>query len=577
MLGEFYEIKRGFGKEIERSAFFEMLEVVSFVSTVLKRNNIELEELESNDYESFKRCLLDRLGDNDKLLRDNLDHIYNSLYYQGDNYLFQLLNQIDKYPIEHLKIMFNDILEYEKNHLGLAQAMNYSNTEIIKLIEMMNEDKAINRVLDICSGAGDFLANFTSTDKAVTADGVEINTNIYLKSLMRFYINNQKVNVLNEDALQHSFDGTYDIVFCNHPWTVRYSEDVKEDINNNIKLNFSKSRTDWAFVNKAINSINDNGNAYVIVPSGLLFGLSKSDIAIRKELVKKKFLKYVILMPEKSDIYNRSSSLLLVFSKNNEEVTFVDASHCCKEDRRVNVIDANQIYNLIQNKPDDYVKVIDAMTIASNNYDLNVNTYFRKEIKLPNGQPLKKYAEIFRGYQYIDRNDEELAPGEGQYSIVKLKDVENNSLDYSKLNTINLDYKRVSRFCLRDGDILITAKASSLKLIIIDRIGERKVIPTGNLTVIRVNNEELDPVYLFAFLSGNLGKQLLSSLQTGSSILNIPKRALEEMNVPILDMDTQESIKNIFKTLNDELIKLNKIIAGINDMMANIYSGMVGD
>lgn len=577
MQNEFLNIKKNFGKKIEITKLYEMVEVVSFVSTVLKRNDIELDEIESNDYESFKRCLIDRLGDDDKLLCDNLDYFYNYLIYQGDNYFFQILNQIDKYTIDQLKNLFNDILEREKNNFGLNYSKNYSNSEIIKLIEMMSKDKTLNRVLDICSGAGEFLSYFTANNEVITADGVEINTNIYLKSLMRSYINNQKINVLNEDALQHSFDGTYDVVFCNHPWMIKYTDDVKEDTNNNIKLNYSKSRTDWAFVNKAINSINDTGNAYVIMPSGLLSGLSKMDITIRKEIVENKFLKYVILMPKKTEIHTRVSSLLLVFSKNNEKVTFVDASHCYKEDKILNIIDVNQVYELIQNKPEEYVKTVDFETIANTKYDLNVSTYFRKEIKLPNGQPLKKYAEIFRGYQYTGKKEDELDPGEGEFSLVKMKDVENNSLDYEKLSSMNLDPKKVSHYCLQNDDILITTKASVLKLIIVDGVGDKKIIPTGNLTVIRVKNKELDPVYLFTFLSGNFGKQLLYSLQTGTVMLNIPKKALEEMNVPILDMDTQEVIKNRFKNLNEELKTINKRIEKINDMMLDIYSDVVGD
>ena len=59
--------------------------------------------------------------------------------------------------------------------------------------------------------------------------------------------------------------------------------------------------------------------------------------------------------------------------------------------------------------------------------------------------------------------------------------------------------------------------------------------------------------------------------------MNIPKKSLEDMKIPLLDKDTQEVICNKFKILNAELINLERKIKNIQNKITDIYSDEVGD
>lgn len=79
-------------------------------------------------------------------------------------------------------------------------------------------------------------------------------------------------------------------------------------------------------VEKAVNMLNENGLAAIVVPGSTLFGMTKAQIEQRKKIVDNRWLKAVIALP--ACFYGTSVGVnLLVISKTeNEEVLFINAS-----------------------------------------------------------------------------------------------------------------------------------------------------------------------------------------------------------------------------------------------------------
>ena len=76
------------------------------------------------------------------------------------------------------------------------------------------------------------------------------------------------------------------------------------------------------------------------------------------------------------------------------------------------------------------------------------------------------------------------------------------------------------------------------------RFRGKQVIPTGNLSVIRVTDKKVSPLYLFIFLMSSKGQALLDQCLVGSTIKSLSKKELDEMYIPAIDLETQKKIED---------------------------------
>ena len=78
-------------------------------------------------------------------------------------------------------------------------------------------------------------------------------------------------------------------------------------------------------------------------------------------------------------------------------------------------------------------------------------------------------------------------------------------------------------------------------------IKNRKIIPNGNLLVLRLNNEEINPYYLQAYLNSENGQLSLAQIQTGAIIMSINPSRIEQMQVSMVDKETQDIFVEKYK------------------------------
>ena len=197
-------------------------------------------------------------------------------------------------------------------------------------------------------------------------------------------------NIERVDTLSKKFneDDQYDVILANPPF--KGSID-KGDINENLSLKTTK--TELLFVNRLINSLKIGGRAAVIVPDGVLFGLSNAHVSLRKMLIENCELQGVISMP--SGVfkpYAGVSTAVLVFVKGGttERVWFYDMqSDGYSLDDKRDRIGSNDLPDIVKEwkvrskNPNDDRKAkhffVPVKEIIDNKYDLSINRY--KEIE----------------------------------------------------------------------------------------------------------------------------------------------------------------------------------------------------
>ena len=154
---------------------------------------------------------------------------------------------------------------------------------------------------------------------------------------------------------------------------------------------------------------------------------------------------------------------------------------------------------------------------------------------------LKDVAEVFRGKAITEKSEK------GNVKVVNISNMTETGIDYRGLDLINEEERKVARYFLEDGDVLVTTKGFSIKAAVFES-QNIKCIPSSNLCVIRPNQKQLNGTYLKLFLDSEVGVKLLKSLQRGTSIVNINYQDICELEIPVPSLDKQLDIVNEYNS-----------------------------
>lgn len=560
-------IYRAKTKNMDNSAVRYYMKLQSYLIYMQRHGKIKHTHFDFEDYRVFeekmkraiescqssttKKVLVSILNNNFTYIRDGANDIYK-----------QLLECEDKELLEAFKI---------ESIMGPILSSSPSITEdcLSELVIKLHEGRSNKKIIDLCSGKGQFLSMAANSYKNSELFGVEIAMPNVIESRMLLDMMSVKNSILTEDLFSIPCAPDYDLVFSDFPWRMSIYQDIREDKDSTFSYENIKKNVDWAFAGKAINSINENGRAYVLMPTGALN--STLDEKIRKQVIDKGLLEMSISLPAGTRFFTNIDYSLLVFSKGNENVRMVDATSFYTRKK----LKVDDIINAINDNSSEYVKIIDNSTIIENSYKLNSQPYFMEKIIVPHAKQLQTVAKTFRGIQYSSKQYTDLGPGEGKYSVVKISDINDDFLDCSGLSTVDMPEDKVQKYLLKVNDILIVSKGYGLKLAYVKDLCGKQVIPTGNLNVIRVKNNDVLPLYLYIFLMSSKGKALLEQNLAGASIKSLSKKALDEMDIPAIDLDTQEVIENRYLKLQEKIVKLKKDLQDSEEKQSNIFESEV--
>ena len=464
---------------------------------------------------------------------------------------------------------------YTPETLSLAGSMHLSSSDITDLVYVLTKDRNIKTIADICSGNGNFLVEVADKYPNSSLYGIETYYNSYLISRIRLCLINANYQLHEGNVLSTSFDRKYDLVFSNYPWNMKPTASLVEDVKPRIHFKEIKLRSDWAFIEKAVNSFANGGRAIVLVSEGCLY--NGIDQEYRKALVENKLLEMVIALPAGTIAGTSVNYSVLMLSENNDKVQFIDATKFYKTEKRYKSLDIEMITDKIIQKGEGFIKVENETLLKEEEINLSAPHFFQSKIFLPFPKAIKEVAHTFRGYQFNPKKQIEEKPGLGQYSILKLGNINDGEIDYKTLNSFDDPSSRADKFILKDGDVVFTCRGIGYKTALIHDIGNNKVVPSSNLMVIRPDSEYLDPMYLNYFLNSSLGKECIKRLQTGGVIPSITKSSLDNMEIPVMDKDTQEVVVTRYQIINKKINEIREQLITLEQKSDNIIADLVGE
>lgn len=178
----------------------------------------------------------------------------------------------------------------------------------------------------------------------------------------------------------------------------------------------------------------------------------------------------------------------------------------------------------------------------------NIDMAFAEEdddIKSFSASPVKKLqlkdaATVFRGKAVNAKSKS------GNIGVINISDITDTGIDYSNIDYVDDEERRVSRYVLQDGDVLVTARGTTVKVAVF-KAQPTICIPSANINVIRPK-EMLNGTYLKLFLESPVGVKLLKSLQRGTGVVNINFKDMSELEVPVLPLEEQETLVQEYNT-----------------------------
>ncbi|MBC3802956.1 N-6 DNA methylase [Acetobacterium fimetarium] len=480
------------------------------------------------------------------------------------------------------------VLSRLSTEMGSAESLSSESIEGLA-VELLRSIPGSSFV-DYCSGRGSMLAKAYKEGIATEFYGQEICVPTYYESKIILHaLGLTDYQIELGDVLAnpkfHDAKGTlkkFSKAFSQFPLGIK-----KRDLVLHSALDFwgteatdrLKNRLDWAFIGTLADSISEEGKAIAVIPSGLLSNVV--DQPFRQELLEKGMVEGIIKLPKNVIPQTAIEITLLILSHHNTAVRLVDATEIYTKGRRKNELTAVDIkkimtlYNSQDNMPEAHT-VLNAV-IAAGNYNLDPFGYLEtNQIEIPYPLKLDQITEtIFRGLQLKASDQDEMITEKSDYQLVGLKDIEAGQISKDLTNVNLSDKKKYARYFLEEGDILMTAKGTVLKIAVANLDKDKKYIVTGNLMVIRPRKDQVDPTYLKVFLDSEDGRKLLKTVQTGTSLISISTGALKDLEVSVPPKEIQNKISEQYRSKLELIEATQKRLKELKSELAGIYQAAV--
>ena len=436
-------------------------------------------------------------------------------------------------------------------------------------------------VMDLGSGINEFLIQTSILKNTKELYGIELNIDNYIIGRIRGLILGIDIHIKTGNILSQNFGKIKaNKVFSNPPIGQRW-KDIKEYIKNNEEVNkyFKETKRtisgEWAFALSALKNTEKLGKTIVLMSNAGTW--NKSDEVIRKRLIEEGKIEGVILLPERLFTATNISLTMIIFSEDNSNVRMVDASQIFTEGRSVNTLEDKNIKEIIKayTEERDISKIVPIKDIAEHEYILNPFRYLEGDIDIKNGISLGDISKSINRGSMIRRNelDNLATTEETQYQYLMLSNINEGVIDKDLPYLTKID-ERDEKYCIQNNNLIIS-KISPFKIASANVIEDKKILATGNLYMIDIDETKANPIYVELFLQSELGISQLNRYSKGVTMKSINIQDLKKIQIPNIPLKQQNKIAEEAKLLTEQLEILEKQIEMVKDKRDKLIQEVV--
>lgn len=139
----------------------------------------------------------------------------------------------------------------------------------------------------------------------------------------------------------------------------------------------------------------------------------------------------------------------------------------------------------------------------------------------------------------------------------------------------NEKFESMKRFCVNQGDILVSCSGTLGKISLIDKEDPKGIINQA-LLILRADNNKVSSIYLKYFLNSKEGQNKLIENASGSAQVNIAKREeIETIPVLIPTKDILDKVSDILLSCEKNIILLEKEIYALKNLKNILCSKII--
>lgn len=334
----------------------------------------------------------------------------------------------------------------------------------------------------------------------------------------------ENVKVISADIYSYGFTNErFDLIFCVPTFGGRTLVEGED---------FISKEPDLIAVQNLLYHINIDGNLVIVLPSKITFG-GGSTASLREYVENNYKIKEIGALPlGLFTPYTSIRTYLFVFSTGRTDDVVLKQYDSDKPIQKSSLCKELVVKNELLLFSDEFS--------ALNGW--NIDMAFSEEdeyIKAFASSPVKKLrlkeaATVFRGKAVKAKSEC------GNVAVINISNITDTGIEYNGLDLIEAEAQKVSRYVLEDGDVLVTARGTTMKIAVFEK-QPIICIPSANISVIRPK-EMLRGTYLKLFLESPVGIKMLQSLQRGTVIMNINYRDIAQLEVPVLPLEAQDAL-----------------------------------
>ena len=516
-------------------------------------------------------------------------------------YVNPLINKFGKDELLAFVLFSSNYLDYnDKKVIFEGSTKLYLN-----LLDIKNNDKIL--ILEDKDLDSSFLIESSFKNSNITIYSNKKSSDIDISLIPEVY-NNIELELLTDERGRPKSNFEYlkarveqkeklDKILLAPSLTFEYSKNDEEKYRNMIQNNFNfqneileKTSLEWLFNLLTINHLKDDGRALSVVKINTLSNPKNKNI--RKYFIENGYIESIILLPENILIGSSVSLALIVFSKGNKKIRFVDASNFYTKERRKKgdrlnptkkILEENNIRDIFKFlNSDDNSEISISKGIeefSENDYNLDVIENIEVIPEFENSKKIKELIDkkiikdIIRGSQIsLDELKDLRSHEETPYIYLTLSNINDGFIEYENIE----DYlkkipEKQEKFCIKNNVFLISKIGNPPYKFVVAQIPEnRKIIASGNFAIIEVNEKKLNPWYLAAFFMTDIGVKVLKKAYIGVNFSSLSIKKLEEIAIPVPSIEEQNriaqryidaitEIKNMKKDLKDKIQAVKEV------------------
>lgn len=443
------------------------------------------------------------------------------------NYIVQEIQSINpnKYSLAHI---YEEIISIVSNATSRGNSEFTQPYELTEFVSKLYGNMTDKYIYNPYAGAASYQlanpkANFVSQ---------EINSETWAIGCIRLFLNGiTSSNYYNENSLEVWKGDTelFDAIISTPPFGIPlHRKDLYP-----FYSNFRHDGIEGFMIEKALNSLKENGTAQFVIPLNFLF--NRLEQGFRKHMALNGFIHSITLLPSK--LFTSTSiptAVIKITKQHNDRILMTDGSSFFFKGKDRNIIDTNRLLSAIENKLPPFVKEISLDELSENEFNLNPSLYINNPINsivIPEGYRLSKLKELVSYHNGGKCQKNEAI-------LVKGQDLSNEKFDFVKTFQ-DLPSEKLNRnHTLLDKDLLLILRIGNLKPTLFKCKEGVIVCCNPNILSFEVNQELVYPLYLVNELSKEYVVKQVSAKSTGI-IPSISKRDILEIEILIPALEKQ--------------------------------------